>query len=361
MSVKNASSPVLRNVTEAIPWFPTPLSNLIYAFVALPHTSKMYQIGGCEKDKASKAIMCCDLTKAPIGEAKWERSGEMPTACSFTSMAIVDNIIYGIDNGQVLDTVRSYDFKTGTLTTILPLRHLRYGHVIVACNKILYVFGGDTQAGMSVSCEPYDAQGEMFDTQAVEKKWCVMPPMNRWRMSCGALAYEDKIYAMGGLDDNNTFVDECECFDPITQKWTTLKPMNISRPISICVLVPHFDHTDVGKSMRVGTCMIAVLGGCANYGADITNQVELYDIVNDRWCIAPWTLPTPRIDFSAFVVGGDTDACGVVVCGGYEDDRYHDRYHDRCDMLTVATGEWTPLQPLPSPWHSAAFTTSIIQ
>jgi DNA-binding CsgD family transcriptional regulator len=86
------------------------------------------------------------------------------------------------------------------------------------------------------------------------------------RQGLAAVAYEDKIYAIGGETDQGV-VDAVECYDPTSDRWVDLSP----KPVPVA---------DISSAVLGG--LIYVPGGRLASGKP-TNALEAYDPVQDRW------------------------------------------------------------------------------
>jgi len=119
-------------------------------------------------------------------------------------------------------------------------------------------------------------------SELVEDSWNTKTPMNEPRSRLGVIAADGKIYAIGGAEvvDSHTgvihgFVDTNECYDPVTDTWTTLKPMPTPRGDFIIV-------TCQGKIYCIG----GVDGTLFPLGPPLLNPltvVEVYDPLTDMW------------------------------------------------------------------------------
>ena len=85
------------------------------------------------------------------------------------------------------------------------------------------------------------------------------------RCRLGVAALNGKLYAAGGYD-GSVFLKTVECFNPKTNKWTTVQSMNLKR--SRVALVATY-----GKLYAIGG-----YDGCANL-----SSVEMYDPETDKW------------------------------------------------------------------------------
>ena len=97
----------------------------------------------------------------------------------------------------------------------------------------------------------------------------MIPCMLAKRCRLGVSTLGGKIYAAGGYD-GSLFLKSVECYDPQTDRWTYVAPMNIRR--SRVALV-----SDAGRLYAIG----------GYDGVQNLNSVEVYDPDSDVWAFAP--------------------------------------------------------------------------
>ena len=68
---------------------------------------------------------------------------------------------------------------------------------------------------------------ERFDPAT--NAWEPLPPMSEARFRLGVSVASGKIYALGGLDDDDDFLSSVERFDPVSNAWEALPPMSTER------------------------------------------------------------------------------------------------------------------------------------
>jgi hypothetical protein len=113
-------------------------------------------------------------------------------------------------------------------------------------------------------------------SELVDEFWSTKTPMSQARANLGVIAVDGKIYAIGGYTAINhewwgpyqtDFVGTNEKYDPVTDTWVTLAPM--PTPRSNFVIVAY-----QGKIYCMG-------GESGEHG--IHRTVEVYDIATDSW------------------------------------------------------------------------------
>src|SRR6185369_15587928 len=79
-------------------------------------------------------------------------------------------------------------------------------HACVALDGKIYTVGGDRNAAF----EEYDGKSNV---------WRLLPPMTTPRAFSAAATVGRRIYAIGGLSEENETLDSVECFDLDTRLW----------------------------------------------------------------------------------------------------------------------------------------------
>ena len=121
-------------------------------------------------------------------------------------------------------------------------------------------------------------------------------PMPTAREALCTALIDGKIYAIGGLKNEESVLSVVEVYDPETNIWDTSKaPMPTARCVMGCTVVD-------GK--------IFVIGGSSTGGSSILSTVEMYDPATDTW-ETKTPLPTARSDVAVEVVNGK-----IYVIGG---------------------------------------------
>ncbi|XP_068704987.1 kelch-like protein diablo [Montipora foliosa] len=129
--------------------------------------------------------------------------------------------------------------------------------------------------------------------------------MNSIRRGLCAVALEGFIYTIGGYDGlQNLGLNSVEKYDPASDQWTSVAPMNELRCFA--------SATVMGNK-------ILVVGGTGDYCFPLSN-CELYDPITNIWTLLPTELNVPRSEAAiakakkkVFVFGG-TFSRGIVEC-----------------------------------------------
>ena len=85
------------------------------------------------------------------------------------------------------------------------------------------------------------------------------------RCRLGVASLHGKLYAAGGYD-GNVFLKSVECYDPVSNKWTYIAPMNVKR----------------SRVALVANCRkLYAIGGYD--GVSNLNTMEIYDPDSNTW------------------------------------------------------------------------------
>lgn len=120
--------------------------------------------------------------------------------------------------------------------------------------------------------------------------WTARKPMLTRRIDFGVTEYQNKIYVIGGTNDDGTYSSANEVYDPSNDSWATLAPMPTPR---------------TGIEANAVNGRIYVMGG-ENYSGYINllqafPQNEIYDIATNSWSTGK-PMPIPVYAYSSVVV-----------------------------------------------------------
>jgi MFS family permease len=164
--------------------------------------------------------------------------------------------------------------------------------------------------------------------------WYEKTPMPQPRYGIGVVAVDGKIYVIGGCIteaplNNNSCVHTNECYDPVTDTWTTLSPMPTPRMTFVIAIYE-------GKIYCMGGIIGITIAGFFGYpGATdyvTCNVIEVYDPATDSWHTMASSLPIQTslfVSSQAQVVDGQI----FVISGGNVF-----MYEPTKDLWTTKTG-----------------------
>ena len=174
-------------------------------------------------------------------------------------------------------------------------------------------------------------QAKAADTQS---SWTTMAPMPTAREGLGVAVVSGKIFAIGGLNENNQPVNTNEMYNPQTNLWTTVTPMPTSRS---------------GFAITVYQNKIYCIGGTVGTGVSMgyVGNNEMYDPVSNTW-ETKTSMPTPRADLCANLVNDEIYLIGgkkySSVTPFYNETNINEVYNPANDSWTTKTAIPTPVQ-----------------
>jgi len=147
----------------------------------------------------------------------------------------------------------------------------RGGAAAINYNGYIYVFGGKSlNNNVLSSVERYDFQTRSWDISAV-------PDFQYARYNASVVEFEGNIYLLGGRD-NKDIRREVEIYDPVQNSWTPAHDLRRVRE---------------GLSGAVFNDRIYAIGGQEN-NYKLIDEIEWYDQPGDNWLDAIFNLPYPR-------------------------------------------------------------------
>lgn len=177
----------------------------------------IYLFGGCKNFSSSNATT---IYIYDIEMDQWTSGTEMPQGTSYAEGCILDNKVYLIGG-----------LESGTTDWAITNRVLRY-----------------------------DPAEDLWDTLA---------SMNQARAHLSASVFDDKIYAIGGIDQMaGTIYDVVEVYDPVLDQWTIKNPI----PTKICF------HSSIAFGDRIW-----VMSGTPEASDTNIDSVYIYTPVSDSW------------------------------------------------------------------------------
>jgi len=224
----------------------------------------------------------------------WYEIDSMNIARVGHAMVLLPNgnvLVSGSEADSIQSSCEIYEFSTGKWRYTAPMNIPRALHslVLLSTGKVL-AMGGLFER----SCEIFDPQTEtwtMSDSMIVARNWGGFTITT---------LQDNRILVAGGLTQDSIggpfiFLSDCEIFDPSTEKWITVSPMNLGRS----------NHT--ATILNDGRVLIA--GG--NTDAFQTAECELFNPINNTWnFISP--MSEPRYSHAAILLKNGN----VLLSGG---------------------------------------------
>ena len=257
--------------------------------------------------------------RRPQPAAEWRTLPDAPTARLMMAWTVLDDEIWvagGMREGETLQTVESYDPRTGEWQTRpqlpIPLHHATGANY----RGEMVVIGGATE---TIS----DASNKVFAFR--DGKWVELPALQHARAASAAAVVDDKLVVVGGQNDKQ-LVPQTEVFDG--QSWTEAADLPTPREHLAAVSDGVYVYTVGGRFLTADENSAAF----ERFDPESGNWEKLAD------------MPTPRGSYGAAFIDGR-----IVAVGGEEPTRVL----ATVEMYDIATGKWTTLAPINTPVHGA--------
>jgi serine/threonine protein kinase/N-acetylneuraminic acid mutarotase len=281
----------------------------------------VYAVGGSTAFADGQVTTTAEALKLaprkPQPVAQWRLLRDAPTARLMMASTVLDGKIWvagGMREGETLETVESYDARTGEWQTHPPLPTPLHHATAATYRGEVVVIGG---ASETIA----EASNRVFAFR--DGKWAELPPLQHARAASAAAVVDDKLVVVGGQNDKQ-LVAQTEVFDG--KSWTQAADLPTPR-----------EHlAAVSDGVYVYT-----LGG-RNLSADENSAVfERFDPESGKWDTLT-AMPTPRGSYGAAFIDGR-----IVAVGGEESTRVL----ATVEMYDIADGKWTTLAPINIPVH----------
>ncbi|XP_033465798.2 kelch-like protein 33 [Epinephelus lanceolatus] len=245
----------------------------------------------------------------------------------------------------------------------------KFRHGVASMLGRLYVVGG---------CYFYtkdDVMKSAYSYDPLKNSWKRLADMHEFRSNFSVVVHEERLYAIGGDKEINTNVDSVEMYNPDTDSWSFVQPLDqalsgyavtvidggffISGGFNckyVCLVSMFLHHPERGTTYladmthdRAQHCMeplrghLYVAGGVCNLRKFYTDQLacEVYDPVADSWT-AFTSLPVPHVGAASAVLEGK-----VYVLGGYCQEDYSES--GLVHRLDPSTQRWENMGKVPGP------------
>lgn len=260
---------------STLPALPKKLDHL----AAAAYNNKIYVVGGFDAESnPSKSLFIYD---AVLGE--WKEGENMPTARGALTAEFIEGIMYVVGGdadrsivpgmyhpfGQVA-TNEAYDPVTDSWIEKTPMPTARHHHVSAVVEDKLYIIGGRYGLGYAQHNFNNTNANEMYDP--VENKWVTLKHEPIDRSGASAASVNGSIYVFGGETKNypsesqHTYADN-EKYDPETNSWIAGPSMLTAR------------HGLTADSIDN---KIFVIGGGQEPGFTVDDKNEIYNVLGPR-------------------------------------------------------------------------------
>jgi N-acetylneuraminic acid mutarotase len=261
------------------------------------------------------------LAGAQTSENSWTAKAPMPTARELMGAAVVNGKIYVIGGekpsgarDQSLSSNEMYDPDSDTWTTKAPMPTPRDSFGIVAYQNKIYVIGGITRT----INEGYRILGVNEVYGPVTDTWEIKTPMPTYRNGMTANVVNGRICIISGQGKQGD-VDTNEVYDPTTDSWSTVVPIPTS--------AYHYESAVIENK-------IYILSGYNGVTWD-THLSQIYDPATNSWDFGT-NIPSAVSD-SAIATTGERAPARIYVFGG-----------DQNHVYDPVSKTWTTGTPIPT-------------
>jgi serine/threonine protein kinase/N-acetylneuraminic acid mutarotase len=281
----------------------------------------VYAIGGStgvgdgQITSSSEALKLAPRKPQPA--SAWRSLPDAPTPRLMMAWAVLDGKIWvagGMSHGETLQTVDSYDARTGAWQPEPPLPIPLHHATAAAYRGEVVVIGG-------ASDNLADASNKVFAFR--DGKWTELPALQHARAAAAAAVVDDKLVVVGGQNDKQ-LVAQTEVFDG--QSWTQAADLPTPREHLAAVSDGVYVYTVGGR----------VLSADENSAA-----FERFDPESGEWDRLV-DMPTPRGSYGAAFIDGR-----IVAVGGEEPTRVL----ATVEMYDISNQKWTTQAPIGTPRH----------
>ncbi|SOX56270.1 protein kinase, partial [Mycobacterium ahvazicum] len=287
----------------------------------------VYAIGGSTAIGDQQAITSAEMIKLPPRKTQpappWRSLPDAPTPRLMMASAVLNDkvwILGGLRNGVALQTVESYEPRTG-IWEPGPALPIALHHAAAAAYRGEVVVLGGTGDNIA------DGSNKVFALHG--GNWVELPSMRHGRAAPAAAVVGDKLVVVGG-QNGKQLVPQTEIFDGTS--WQDAADLPTPRE--------HLAAVSDGA-------YVYALGGRSLSPDQNSGALERFDLGSGTWAKLVG-MPTPRGSYGATYIDGR-----IVALGGEEPSRVL----NVGEMYDIATGKWTTLPPMPTPRHAEVVAT----
>ncbi|MEB3982625.1 protein kinase [Mycobacterium sp. 663a-19] len=287
----------------------------------------VYAIGGSTAVGDGQLTASAEVLKLPARKvqpvSQWRSLPDAPTPRLMMAWAVQGDkiwIVGGLRNGVALQTVESYDPRSGAWEPGPPLP-IPLHHAAAATYRGEVVVLGGAKENLA------DASNKVFALRG--GSWVELPSLTHARAAPAAAVVGDKLVAVGGQNAKQ-LVPQTEVFDG--SSWKDAADMPTPR-----------EHL---AAVSDGT-YVYTLGGRFLSADKNSAALERFDPGSGTWTKLVG-MPTPRGSYGATYIDGR-----IVAVGGEEPTRVL----NVAEMYDIADGKWSTLPPMPTARHAEVVAT----
>ena len=262
---------------------------------------------------------------------EWGNRAPLVEPNSEMAVALLDGKIYvigGYPSTRIsVNAVQVYDIKSDSWRLTAPYPTTINHSSAVGLDGILYVIGGQINAGGRNNKSRYTSAVHAFDPKT--EKWTVRAPMPTARSAMAHAVIDGKIFVAGGRPPQG---HDFAVYDPKADKWTSLPNLPTARNHMAAAAIS-------GKLYIAG----GRFGG--GFRSEITAVLEMYDPDSNLW-IAKRPMSEARSGLNGIAVNGcfHTFSGEHPTAGPLGVFPHHEVYDPK-------TNRWTRLPDIPIPVH----------
>jgi N-acetylneuraminic acid mutarotase len=287
----------------------------------------VYAIGGSTGPADQQVVSSAESLTLPMRKtqpaAQWRSLPDAKSPRLMMAWTVLNDKIWlmgGLYNGAILDTVESYDPRTGVWETGPPLPVGLHHAAAATYRGEVVVLGGATDNIANASNRVFALRGN---------NWVELPPLTHPRAAPAAAVVGDKLVVVGGQNAKQV-VPQTEVFDG--NSWKDAADMPTPR-----------EHL---AAVSDGTYVYSV-GGRFLSADKNSAAFERFDPANGAWTKLV-DMPTPRGSYGATFIDGR-----VVAIGGEEPTQVL----AVVESYDIAEAKWSTLIPMPTARHGEAVAT----
>ncbi|OBF88006.1 protein kinase [Mycobacterium sp. 852002-51163_SCH5372311] len=288
----------------------------------------VYAVGGSTAVGDGQVVATAEVLNLPARKiqpaSQWRSLPDAPTARLMMAWAVLNDKIWimgGLRNGVPLQTVESYDPKTGVWQPGPPLPIPLHHAAAATYRGEVVVLGGESEKNIG------NGTNKVFALRG--NNWVELPSLKHARVAPAAAVVGDKLVAVGGQSAKQ-LVPQTEVFDG--SSWKDAADMPTPR-----------EHL---AAVSDGTYLYAI-GGRFLSASKNTAALEQFDPASGKWTKLVG-MPTPRGSYGAAYIDGR-----IVVVGGEEPTQVV----NVVEMYDIADKKWSTLTPMPTSRHAEVVAT----
>jgi serine/threonine-protein kinase PknK len=288
----------------------------------------VYAIGGSTAIGDAQVVSTAESLTLPPRKiqpaAQWRTLPDAPTARLMMSWAVLNDKIWimgGLRKGVPLNTVESFDPRTGAWETGPPLPIPLHHAAAATYRGEVIILGGETESAIK--------EGSTKVLALRGGNWVELPALTHARAAPAAVVVGDKLIVFGG-QSGHKLVPQTEVFDG--SSWKDAADMPTPR-----------EHL---AGVSDGTYAYSI-GGRFLSADKNSAALERFDPQSGAWTKLVG-MPTPRGSYGATYIDGR-----IVVVGG----EAPTQVLNVVEMYDIAEGKWSTLAPLPTARHAEVVAT----